>query len=48
MLGKFNLFKVQRCGEGERFEKFESLKNRRLLFHGTRMENILSIFGKGL
>lgn len=45
---KFNLFKISRKGEGERYEKFQQLQNRRLLFHGTAMTNMLGILSQGL
>ena len=45
---KVSIFKVQRRGEGERYRNFEHLDNRRLLFHGTRMTNMLGILGQGL
>jgi hypothetical protein len=45
---KFNLFKVQRKGEGERYENFQHLNNRRLLFHGSAMTNMLGILAQGL
>lgn len=45
---KFSLFKVERRGEGERFEKYSHLDNRRLLFHGTKLTNMLGILGQGL
>lgn len=44
----FKIFKIQRRGEGERFEKFRSLENRRLLFHGSAMTNMLGILSQGL
>lgn len=42
---KLTIFKVQRKGEGERYRNFEHLENRRLLFHGTKMSNMLGILG---
>ena len=37
-----------RRGEGEKYEKFQHLDNRRLLFHGTSMTNRLGILAQGL
>ena len=37
-----------RRGEGEKYEKFQHLDNRRLLFHGTSMTNMLGILAQGL
>lgn len=45
---KLKIFKIQRKGEGERFQRFQHLENRRLLYHGTRMTNMLGILGQGL
>jgi hypothetical protein len=45
---KFTIFKIQRRGEGERYEKFQSLENRRLLFHGSAMTNMLGILSQGI
>lgn len=45
---KINLFKIQRRGEGERYENFQQLKNRKLLFHGSAMTNMLGILAQGL
>jgi len=42
------LFKLERKGEGERFETSRNLKNRRLLFHGSAMTNMLGIMAQGL
>lgn len=43
-----NLFKISRKGEGERYEKSQNLANRRLLFHGSAMSNMLGIMAQGL
>jgi len=40
---KLKIFKIQRKGEGERYERFQSFENRKLLFHGTRMSNMVGI-----
>lgn len=45
---KFNLFKIERRGEGERFESFNAFKNKRLLFHGSDMTNMIGIMSQGL
>jgi poly [ADP-ribose] polymerase 1 len=42
------VFKVERKGEAEKFEAFKTLENRRLLFHGTAMANMLGILSQGL
>ena len=42
------IFKVERKGEGERYASFNKLDNRRLLFHGTSMSNVLGILAQGL
>lgn len=46
--GKFNVFKVMRKGEGERYEKFQHLQDRKLLFHGSSMTNFMGILAQGL
>lgn len=45
---RFNLFKIMRKGEGERYEKFQHLENRHLLFHGSSMANFVGILSQGL
>lgn len=42
---KFNLFKVERKGEGDRYKH---LDDRRLLFHGSSMTNMMGILTQGL
>ncbi|KYO22983.1 poly [ADP-ribose] polymerase 3 [Alligator mississippiensis] len=43
-----NIWKVDREGEGERFKAYESLENRRLLWHGTNVAVIVAILKSGL
>ena len=45
---QLRIFKLQRKGEGERFEGFKHLENRRMLFHGSAMTNMLGILAQGL
>jgi hypothetical protein len=45
---KFRVFKIERMGEGEKFDRVKGLGNRRLLFHGSQMSNFLGIMGQGL
>ena len=42
------IFKVWRQDEVEEFKKFETLKNRQLLFHGSTISNYLGILSQGL
>jgi len=42
------VFKVNRHGEGERFQPFKELHNRRLLWHGSRTTNYAGILSQGL
>ncbi|XXG84261.1 hypothetical protein AAC387_Pa10g1812 [Persea americana] len=42
------VFKVSRQGEDERFQKFSSIKNRMLLWHGSRLTNWAGILSQGL
>eukprot|EP00268_Persea_americana_P066227 TRINITY_DN8966_c1_g1_i3.p1 TRINITY_DN8966_c1_g1~~TRINITY_DN8966_c1_g1_i3.p1 ORF type:complete len:312 (-),score=57.12 TRINITY_DN8966_c1_g1_i3:900-1811(-) len=41
------VFKVSRQGEDERFQKFSSIKNRMLLWHGSRLTNWAGILSQG-
>lgn len=43
-----NVFEVARNGEAERFRAFESLNNRRLLWHGSNLTNFIGILSNGL
>jgi len=43
-----HLFEVEREGEAERYEKFRSLHNRQLLWHGSRTTNFAGIISQGL
>lgn len=42
------MFKIERKGEGERYDKFQHLPDRRLLFHGSSMTNFMGILAQGL
>ena len=42
------LFKASRHGESGRFEKFQSLDNHQLLWHGSRTTNFAGILSQGL
>ncbi|KAL1558385.1 Poly [ADP-ribose] polymerase 2 [Salvia divinorum] len=42
------IFKVSREGESEQFQKFTSIKNRMLLWHGSRLTNWMGILSQGL
>ncbi len=43
-----DIFKVKRDGEYEKFEKFKTLHNRKLLWHGSRVTNFAGILSQGL
>ena len=43
-----NIFRVTRKGETERINKFKDLPNHYLLFHGTKIFNLIGIFSNGL
>lgn len=43
-----HVFKILRHEEIERFARFEGTANRKLLFHGTRLTNIVGIMTNGL
>jgi len=43
-----NVFKLDRSGASQRFEKFEQSDNRMLLFHGSRLTNFVGIISQGL
>ena len=47
-LNLIDVFSVERKGEAEAFEKYASLPNHRLLWHGSRLVNILGILRDGL
>lgn len=48
--GKYitNIYHLQRKGEPERFQKWESLHNHQLLFHGSALSNYVGILSQGL
>ena len=43
-----NIFRVTRKGESEHMEAFKHLPNHYLLFHGTKIFNLIGIFSNGL
>ena len=43
-----NIFRVTRKGETDRINKFKDLSNHFLLFHGTKIFNLIGIFSNGL
>ncbi|CAG2171986.1 unnamed protein product, partial [Oppiella nova] len=43
-----DVFKVERQGESERFQKFKDIENRMLLWHGSRVTNFAGILSQGL
>ena len=43
-----NIFRVTRKGETEKINKFNNLSNHYLLFHGTKIFNLIGIFSNGL
>ena len=43
-----NIFRVTRKGETERINEFKELANHYLLFHGTKIFNLIGIFSNGL
>lgn len=47
-LNVLEVFKVNRHGEGDRFQPFKELPNRRLLWHGSRTTNYAGILSQGL
>ena len=42
------VFKVDRKGEAERYQKYKDLENRMLLWHGSRVMNFAGILSQGL
>ena len=42
------VYRVERENEGERFSEPDRASNRRLLWHGTKLVNMLSLLKKGL
>jgi ankyrin repeat protein/predicted DNA-binding WGR domain protein len=43
-----NIYAVERKGEAETFAQWAKLENKRLLWHGTRTENVMGILHQGL
>lgn len=43
-----DVFRVRRSGEQKRFEPFEQMPNRKLLWHGSRLTNYVGILSQGL
>lgn len=44
----FQVFKVNRHGENERYTKYKDLHNKKLLWHGSRLTNFVGIISQGL
>ena len=42
------IFKIEREGESQRYKPFKQLRNRRLLWHGSRTTNFAGILSQGL
>lgn len=42
------IFKIAREGERQRYKPFAQLRNRRLLWHGSRTTNFAGILSQGL
>jgi poly [ADP-ribose] polymerase len=43
-----DVFEVEREGDKERFQQFESMPHRRLLWHGSRLSNWMGVLSQGL
>lgn len=43
-----DVFKVKRSGEDKKFKPFKKMKNRKLLWHGSRITNFAGILSQGL
>lgn len=43
-----NIFRIQRRGEAERFQKWNDLDNHFLLWHGSNSANFMGILSQGL
>ncbi len=43
-----DIIKIDRHGEKSKYEKFKSLHNKRLLWHGSRLTNYAGILSQGL
>lgn len=43
-----DIFKVNRDGEESKYEKYKTLHNRKLLWHGSRLTNFAGILSQGL
>uniref|UniRef100_A0ABI7WKT4 Poly [ADP-ribose] polymerase n=1 Tax=Felis catus TaxID=9685 RepID=A0ABI7WKT4_FELCA len=43
-----DIFKIEREGESQRYKPFKQLRNRRLLWHGSRTTNFAGILSQGL
>jgi hypothetical protein len=43
-----DILKIKRGNEEETFDKFKSLHNRKLLWHGSRLTNFVGILSQGL
>ncbi|KAG8183478.1 hypothetical protein JTE90_001045 [Oedothorax gibbosus] len=42
------VFKINRHGENERYQKYKDLHNKKLLWHGSRLTNYVGILSQGL
>lgn len=42
------VFKINRHGESDRYQKFKDLHNKKLLWHGSRLTNFVGILSQGL
>ncbi|XP_025782035.1 poly [ADP-ribose] polymerase 1 [Puma concolor] len=45
---EYPIFKIEREGESQRYKPFKQLRNRRLLWHGSRTTNFAGILSQGL
>ena len=46
MFFSFKVFKIERKGESERYEKNSKMSNRKLLWHGSRITNFAGILSQ--
>lgn len=47
-IGVKDIFKVSRAGEEDKYARFRSYNNRKLLWHGSRLTNFPGILSQGL
>jgi len=43
-----NIFAIERKGEAERISKWKTVKNKMLLWHGSKLTNFMGLLSKGL